>query len=55
MLQLSTCLNILQECPSGTYKNVTGSDEALCHLCPANDLPHRAVYVTVRGTFLFGT
>ncbi|CAH8274539.1 unnamed protein product [Arabidopsis lyrata] len=38
-----------EECPSGTYKNVTGSDKALCHLCPANDLPHRAVYVTVRG------
>ncbi|XP_056865906.1 uncharacterized protein LOC130511961 [Raphanus sativus] len=38
-----------EECPAGTYKNVTGSDEALCHLCPARDIPRRAVYVTVRG------
>ncbi|KAJ0251957.1 Glycine-rich protein [Hirschfeldia incana] len=38
-----------EECPVGTYKNVTGSDKALCNLCPARDLPHRAVYVTVRG------
>ncbi|KAG2238823.1 hypothetical protein Bca52824_091893 [Brassica carinata] len=38
-----------EECPVGTYKNVTGSDKALCHLCPARDIPHRAVYVTVRG------
>ena len=40
-----------EECPVGTYKNVTGSDKALCSLCPARDLPHRAVYITVRGTF----
>ncbi|KAL0726439.1 hypothetical protein Bca4012_022532 [Brassica carinata] len=38
-----------EECPVGTYKNVTGSAKALCHLCPARDLPHRAVYVTVRA------
>ncbi|KAM7493377.1 hypothetical protein LguiB_027986 [Lonicera macranthoides] len=38
-----------EECPSGTYKNVTGSDRSLCYQCPADDLPHRAVYVTVRG------
>ncbi|KAF8097031.1 hypothetical protein N665_0296s0014 [Sinapis alba] len=38
-----------EECPVGTYKNVTGSDKSLCNLCPARDLPHRAVYVTVRG------
>ncbi|KDP34141.1 hypothetical protein JCGZ_07712 [Jatropha curcas] len=38
-----------QECPAGTYKNVTGSDRALCHPCPASYLPHRAVYVAVRG------
>lgn len=50
-LQPFTCfINLLQECPAGTYKNVTGSDEALCHLCPARDIPRRAVYVTVRGT-----
>ncbi|XP_052209356.1 uncharacterized protein LOC127812870 isoform X2 [Diospyros lotus] len=38
-----------EECPAGTYKNVTGSDRALCCQCPANELPHRAVYITVRG------
>ncbi|XP_013598982.1 PREDICTED: uncharacterized protein LOC106306780 isoform X2 [Brassica oleracea var. oleracea] len=38
-----------EECPAGTYKNVTGSDETLCHLCPATEIPNRAVYVTVRG------
>ncbi|KAH0940840.1 hypothetical protein HID58_000477 [Brassica napus] len=38
-----------EECPVGTYKNVTGSDKALCSLCPAKDLPHRAVYITIRG------
>uniref|UniRef100_A0A1J3JZJ4 DUF8003 domain-containing protein n=1 Tax=Noccaea caerulescens TaxID=107243 RepID=A0A1J3JZJ4_NOCCA len=38
-----------EECPAGTYKNVTGSDKALCHLCPPSDIPHRAVYVIVRG------
>ncbi|KAB5514157.1 hypothetical protein DKX38_028063 [Salix brachista] len=37
-----------EECPAGTYKNVTGSDRALCHTCPADDLPHRAAYITVR-------
>lgn len=40
----------LQECPAGTYKNVTGSDRALCHHCPAQELPHRAEYIAVRGT-----
>lgn len=40
----------LQECPVGTYKNVTGSDRALCHSCPDQELPHRAVYIAVRGT-----
>ncbi|XP_062163420.1 uncharacterized protein LOC133870340 isoform X2 [Alnus glutinosa] len=38
-----------EECPAGTYKNVTGSDRALCHHCPAQELPHRAVYIAVRG------
>ncbi|KAL9376523.1 hypothetical protein Peur_030643 [Populus x canadensis] len=38
-----------EECPAGTYKNVTGSDRALCRPCPADDIPHRAAYVTVRG------
>ncbi|PKA55884.1 hypothetical protein AXF42_Ash014556 [Apostasia shenzhenica] len=38
-----------KECPLGTYKNVSGSDISLCHLCPPEDLPRRAVYVGVRG------
>jgi hypothetical protein len=38
-----------EECPKGTYKNVTGSDKSLCYQCPAVDLPRRAAYVTVRG------
>nr|POE61973.1 hypothetical protein CFP56_41805 [Quercus suber] len=38
-----------EECPAGTYKNVTGSDRALCHHCPAQELPHRAEYIAVRG------
>ncbi|KAK4745542.1 hypothetical protein SAY87_011854 [Trapa incisa] len=38
-----------KECPIGTYKNVTGSDKGLCHPCPANELPRRAVYLAVRG------
>ncbi|TYH69364.1 hypothetical protein ES332_D05G050600v1 [Gossypium tomentosum] len=37
------------ECPAGTYKNVTGSDRSLCHRCPASELPHRAIYIAVRG------
>ncbi|WZZ76610.1 hypothetical protein YC2023_087980 [Brassica napus] len=41
-----------EECPAGTYKNVTGSDKALCHLCPATEIPNRAVYVTVRVVVL---
>lgn len=43
---------IVQECPVGTYKNVTGSDRALCFPCPSNELPHRGVYLSVRGTFM---
>lgn len=42
-------LACLQECPAGTYKNVTGSDKSLCHICPVHELPHRAVYTSVRG------
>ncbi|XP_023757599.1 uncharacterized protein LOC111906089 [Lactuca sativa] len=38
-----------EECPVGTYKNVTGSDKELCLECPANELPHRAFYIYVRG------
>ncbi|XP_010519873.1 PREDICTED: uncharacterized protein LOC104799183 isoform X2 [Tarenaya hassleriana] len=38
-----------EECPSGTYKNVTGSDASLCHPCPVDALPSRAVYIPVRG------
>ncbi|KDO79951.1 hypothetical protein CISIN_1g0005072mg, partial [Citrus sinensis] len=37
------------ECPVGTYKNVTGSDKSLCHQCPPQEFPHRAVYISVRG------
>ncbi|KAL3330314.1 hypothetical protein AABB24_034257 [Solanum stoloniferum] len=37
------------ECPLGTFKNVTGSDRALCISCPNDELPHRAVYISVRG------
>ncbi|OIV96634.1 hypothetical protein TanjilG_28491 [Lupinus angustifolius] len=38
-----------EECPAGTYKNVTGSDRALCRQCPVHELPHRAVYISARG------
>ncbi|KAF3562388.1 hypothetical protein DY000_02019215 [Brassica cretica] len=38
-----------KECPSGTFKNVTGSDTTLCRPCPVDELPTRAVYVPVRG------
>ncbi|XP_022861909.1 uncharacterized protein LOC111382234 isoform X2 [Olea europaea var. sylvestris] len=38
-----------KECPSGTYKNVTGSDSSLCFPCPSSELPSRAVYIYVRG------
>ncbi|KAK8553297.1 hypothetical protein V6N13_062106 [Hibiscus sabdariffa] len=38
-----------EECPLGTFKNVSGSDRVLCHQCPANELPIRGIYVNVRG------
>lgn len=38
-----------EECPVGTYKNVSGSDKALCQKCPLHELPRRAIYVAVRG------
>ncbi|GAB2275819.1 hypothetical protein Dimus_010568 [Dionaea muscipula] len=38
-----------EECPPGTYKNVTGSDEFLCHWCPTQELPARADYISIRG------
>ncbi|XP_022893269.1 uncharacterized protein LOC111407817 isoform X2 [Olea europaea var. sylvestris] len=38
-----------RECPLGTYKNLTGSDRALCRDCPSHQLPHRAIYIAVRG------
>ncbi|KAL2525592.1 glycine-rich protein [Abeliophyllum distichum] len=38
-----------EECPAGTYKNVTGSDRFLCFPCSSYGLPHRAVYIYVRG------
>ncbi|XP_038710741.1 uncharacterized protein LOC120005270 isoform X1 [Tripterygium wilfordii] len=43
------CGIFCEECPAGTYKNVSGSDRALCRSCPANELPHRAIYIAVRG------
>ncbi|RVX17375.1 hypothetical protein CK203_003471 [Vitis vinifera] len=38
-----------EECPAGTYKNVTGSDRSLCRHCPYHELPRRAIYISVRG------
>ncbi|KAK3137334.1 hypothetical protein QOZ80_5BG0450930 [Eleusine coracana subsp. coracana] len=38
-----------KECPLGTYKNITGSSKFLCEPCPPNELPHRAVYIHIRG------
>ncbi|KAK3160574.1 hypothetical protein QOZ80_1BG0061360 [Eleusine coracana subsp. coracana] len=38
-----------KECPLGTYKNVTGSSKSLCFPCPPEELPHRAIYISVRG------
>ncbi|PWA99263.1 hypothetical protein CTI12_AA010250 [Artemisia annua] len=38
-----------EECPLGTYKNVSGSERALCYDCPALEFPHRAVFTPVRG------
>ncbi|XP_062019140.1 uncharacterized protein LOC133735722 [Rosa rugosa] len=38
-----------EECPPGTYKDVIGSDGALCHDCPVEELPQRAIYISVRG------
>ncbi|KAI3792745.1 hypothetical protein L2E82_06633 [Cichorium intybus] len=38
-----------EECPVGTYKNVTGSDKELCLECPPDELPHRAFFIYVRG------
>nr|XP_043628452.1 uncharacterized protein LOC122599906 [Erigeron canadensis] len=38
-----------EECPVGTYKNVTGSDKELCFECPSSELPRRAYYIYVRG------
>ncbi|RLM92507.1 uncharacterized protein C2845_PM08G03000 [Panicum miliaceum] len=38
-----------KECPLGTYKNVTGSSKSLCFPCPPQELPHRAIYINVRG------
>ncbi|XP_071701342.1 uncharacterized protein [Rutidosis leptorrhynchoides] len=38
-----------EECPIGTYKNITGSEKELCFECPSNELPHRAYYTYIRG------
>ncbi|XP_056163736.1 uncharacterized protein LOC115684582 isoform X2 [Syzygium oleosum] len=38
-----------KECPVGTYKNVSGSNRALCQDCSLHELPHRAIYMAVRG------
>lgn len=46
-----TIFILWQECPIGTFKNVTGSDVALCHSCPTYELPERGMYIGVRGIF----
>jgi hypothetical protein len=38
-----------QECPVGTYKNVTGSNSSLCTPCSVDSLPNRADFIYVRG------
>ncbi|KAJ4765970.1 ephrin type-B receptor [Rhynchospora pubera] len=38
-----------KECPLGTYKNETGSGKSLCRPCPSNELPRRAIFVSIRG------
>ncbi|KAL7602506.1 hypothetical protein Lser_V15G25631 [Lactuca serriola] len=38
-----------EECPLGTYKNVSGSERDLCYDCPALEFPHRAIFTPVRG------
>ncbi|TVU17139.1 hypothetical protein EJB05_33155 [Eragrostis curvula] len=38
-----------KECPLGTYKNITGSSKLFCLPCPPHELPHRAVYLRIRG------
>ncbi|XVF49069.1 hypothetical protein PTKIN_Ptkin03bG0239400 [Pterospermum kingtungense] len=38
-----------EECPIGTFKNVSGSDRVLCYNCPSDELPSRAIYIDVRG------
>ncbi|XP_073150662.1 uncharacterized protein [Henckelia pumila] len=43
-----------QECPLGTYKNLTGSSRDLCRDCPFHELPHRATYISVRGGVVDG-
>ncbi|GJN32184.1 hypothetical protein PR202_gb20668 [Eleusine coracana subsp. coracana] len=40
-----------KECPLGTYKNVTGSSKSLCFPCPPEELPHRAIYISVRARY----
>ncbi|KAK7302041.1 hypothetical protein RJT34_12920 [Clitoria ternatea] len=39
----------MKEYPVGTYKNVSGSDRALCHDYPPQGLPYRALYIPVRA------
>ncbi|XP_076911612.1 uncharacterized protein LOC143569627 [Bidens hawaiensis] len=38
-----------EECPLGTYKNVTGSERSLCYDCPTLEFPYRAIFTPVRG------
>ncbi|GLJ46536.1 hypothetical protein SUGI_0980760 [Cryptomeria japonica] len=38
-----------EECPVGTYKIETGSNQSLCWPCPPEQLPRRATYTSVRG------
>ncbi|KAL8171635.1 hypothetical protein V2J09_023439 [Rumex salicifolius] len=38
-----------EECPLGTYKDATGSEKSLCRHCPTQELPRRAIYISIRG------
>ncbi|KAJ0491311.1 hypothetical protein HanIR_Chr12g0562491 [Helianthus annuus] len=38
-----------EECPLGTYKNVSGSERSLCYECPTLEFPYRAIFTPVRG------
>lgn len=42
-------VDVSQECPVGTYKNETGSDNSLCKPCSMSARPRRATFIYVRG------